>query len=451
VQTMRTQLSAYPAVAGVEERTPSRDGNSTLLLVGFDSGASRRDATIARIERNLDPGPLTLTFQGPDSKLIAARDAVLDDLVLLLPALALVAVIATATLGVRLAGATLLAAAASSALAALICEALGGPLDVSWLALVGAVSAGTLVSLQLCAMARSGAGPAPILGAGLAATATFAAVAALDVDYLAALGLGGALGSLLAVPASLIASGAATGEGAVGDGGRLSAPWRLIGDLLGWSRAIAAAVALLALILLLSLAVPALRLAPAALGAAQAPAIEGAELGVAIGAAAVLTALAAWALGGRAGLAVAGTAAFALPPLAVAGLLVVSFQEGWLEGALDYEATEIVHLSSAVGAVAVVAAVSAARVLALVAAARKAEGRQGADRVAEVMARIGPGAALVCLSGAAAGIALGFSSRTFVKEFGLGAAAGLLLLLFVVQPLIVPALLRLAHRGSSQQ
>lgn len=451
VQTMRAQLSAYPAVAGVGERRPMEGGNSTLLLVGFDAGGSRRDATIARIERNLDPGPLELSFKGPAATLTTAKDAVLDDLALLLPALALIALIAAATLGVRLAFATLLAAAAASALAALACEALGGPLDVSWLALVGAVSAGTLISLQLCAMARSGARPAAIAGAGLAAAAAFAAVAALDVDYLAALGLGGALGSLLAVPASLTAIGSATGDEALPEPGAPSAPWRLIGDLLGWSRAIAAAVALLALALLLSMAVPSQRLAPAALGAARPPAIDPTEVGVAIGAAGALTALAAWALGSRAILAISSTVAFALPPLAVAGLLAVSFQERWLEGALDYQSTEIVHVGSLVGAVAIVAAVSAAGVIALVAASRQAEDRQGADRVAEAMARSGPAAALVCLAGAAAGIALVFSSRTFVKEFGLGAAAGLLLQLVVVQPLIVPALLRFAPTKSGDQ
>ncbi|MGH2982475.1 MAG: hypothetical protein ACRDKV_10595, partial [Solirubrobacterales bacterium] len=218
---------------------------------------------------------------------------------------------------------------------------------------------------------------------------------------------------------------------------------RAIGGLLGWSRLVAVAVALLAAALLLSMVVPVDRLATAAIGAPAAPGIEATELGAAAGAAALATAMLGAVLG-RPGLAILATAAFALPAAAAVGLLVVSFQEGWLEGPLDYVSNGAVQLGSVAGAVGVVAALCATQVVALVAAADRAGGREaGGERVAEAMARAGPPATLACLAGATAGIALGFGSEGFVKQFGLGAATGLLLALVVVHALISPALLRL--------
>jgi hypothetical protein len=451
VQTMRAQLSTNSAVATVQERKPNTDARSTVLVVRFNVSGSRRDTAIARIERNLDPGPLTLSFKGSTSAVRAAKDDVLEDLVLLLLALPLVALIAAGTLGIRPAGAALLAAGASSAVAAIACELLGGAFDTSWLGLVGAAAGGTLLSLQLCAMARTGSTPAVIWGAGLAAAATFGAAAVLGVDYLGSLGLGGALGSLLAAPASLIAMGTADGFDPAGDRNRAAAPWRGIATLLAWSRLMAAVIGLLALALLLILVAPVDRLAPAALGAATTPPIDDIELGGAICAAALVTAILGGALGRRAGLAIVATIVFAFPATAIAGLLVVSFQRGWLDGALDYTSNDAVQLGSLVGAVSIVAAVCAAQAVALLAAARQADDRTGAERVAEAMARCGPAATLVCLAGAAAGAALGFSSRSFMQEFGLGTAAGLLLELLIVQLLLAPALLRFTRDRSSRQ
>ncbi len=165
-RTMRAQLSADPLVAAVREQGRKRSTNSILLLVRFDVKGQKRDAAIGRIQHNLDPGPLTLAFKGPVVAIRIAKDDIVDDLFLLLLALPFVTLIAAGMLGVRPAGAALLAAGATSALAAIACELLGGPIDVSWLALVGAAAGGTLLSLQLCAMARSGAGPAALWGRG---------------------------------------------------------------------------------------------------------------------------------------------------------------------------------------------------------------------------------------------------------------------------------------------
>ncbi len=449
VGTMRAQLTADPAVSSVREQLRKPRGSSSVLLVRFDVDGQRRDSAIRRIERNLDPGPLTLAFKGPAAVVEVAKNDALDDLYLLLFALPLVALVVAATIGVRPAGAALLAAGAASALASLACELLGGPIDVSWLALVGAGSGGTLLALQLSAMARSGAGPGVLWAAASAAAATFAAAAVLGVDYLASLGLGGALGSLLAVPFSLAAMGAASDLDPQGGPGA-SLPWRGIGGLVGWSRPMALLIAVLALLLLAIVALPAQRLAVAAIGAVGAPTIGRLELIGAIGAAIVITAAFALIAGRRVGLGLLAAAAGAIPALGVAGLLVVTFQEGRLEGPLGYASTGAVQLSSVTGAVAVVAAVCAAQAVALAWAATDVDGI-GVERVRTAMARCGPAAAAACLAGAAAGIALGFGSRSFVKEFGLAIAAGLVLELLIVQALIAPALLRLTAGRRARQ
>jgi hypothetical protein len=451
VRTMRAQLFADPAVAAVREQGRKRSTNSILLLVRFDVKGQRRDAAIGRIQRNLDPGPLTLVFKGPAVEVRIAKDEIVDDLFLLLLALPFVALIAAGALGVRPAGAALLAAGATSALAAIACELLGGLIDVSWLALVGSAAGGTLLSLQLCAMARSGAGPAALWGSGLAAAATFGAAAILGVGYLASLGLGGVLGSLLAVPA---AQGAMGAVGALdppeGDGA--SRPWRGIGWLVGWSRAMGALIAMLALVVLAIVAVPAQRLATATIGTVLAPTISRPELGGAIAAAVVISVALGWTIGRRAGLAILAAVAAAIPAAGAVGLLVVTFQEGRLEGQLDYTSSGALQLGSIGAAASVVAALCAAQAVALAWAARQVDdGVSGVDRVREAMARCGPPAAAACLAGVTAGVALGFGSRSFIKEFGLGIAVGLVLELLIVEALIAPALLRLMASRPSRQ
>jgi hypothetical protein len=447
VRTMRAQLSANPAVRAVRERRRGAP-NSTLLLVDFGIGGHRRDVAIARIERNLDPGPLEIAFRSPATTVLTAKDDALDDLVLILLALPVVALIAAGTLGVRAAGAALLAGAAAAALASLGCELAAGVIDVYWLALVGAAAGGVLLALQLCALLRAGAEPAALWGSGVAAAGAFGATAALGVGYLASIGLGGALGALLAVPASLIAMGATVGLDPSGDRAGASTPWRAIAGLVGWSRPMAGAFAVLALALLLIVAVPVDRVATAAIGAPAAPRIGATELAVAIGIAVAITALVGWALCRRAGLAVAMTALASVPAIATAGLLVVSFQEGNLEGPLGYSSTGALQLGSVAAAVSIVGAVCASQAVALAWAAAQVN---GGEPVAETMARCGPPVALTCLAGAAAGIALGFASHGFVKEFGLGLAAGLVIELLIVQALLAPALLRLTPGKAHHQ
>jgi hypothetical protein len=187
-------------------------------------------------------------------------------------------------------------------------------------------------------------------------------------------------------------------------------------------------------------AVPVGRLATAAIGRAAAPVIEAGPLAVAAAGAVIATLVTSAIVGRRLGFATVAAFVAAMPAVGAAGLLVHSFQEGRFESPLDYTSSGSLQLGSVAAAVVVVAALCAAQAVALAAAARSRQA--GVESVRAAMGRCGAAAALACLAGATAGAALGVGSPAFMKEFGLGTAAGLLLELLVVQALIAPALLR---------
>jgi hypothetical protein len=265
----------------------------------------------------------------------------------------------------------------------------------------------------------------------------------------------GALGGLaaaLAIPASIGAMGAVSGLNASGRPGAIAAPWRGIAWTIGWSRLIGAGMALLAVCLLLIAAAPVDHLATAALGSVRAPVISEANLGCAVGAALAASLVLGWIFGRRLGLPIIATAAAALPALGAAGLLVTSFQEGRYETFLDYSSNGVLQLGSIVAVASIVAALCASQAVALACSARQTTSRADpVDWVSEALARCGPASAASCLAGIAAGIALGFASERFLKEFGLGVAAGLTLELLIVQVLVAPALLRLTYRRLRDQ
>lgn len=452
VRTMRAQLSADPAVTAVRKRPVAGDPRATNLAVRLGVAGSERDSAVSRIERNLDPGPLKVTFSGQTAVLREARDATIDDLDLLLLAAPFALLILAAALGARTGGATILAAAAASAVACLTCELLGGPFDISLLALIGAGAGGTLVALQLCALARAGAPTAALAAAGLAAGAVFGCLGLLGVGFVGSAGLGGALGSLLAVPASLVAIGAVEGWDPPLDerppgADRGAGPWRRLQALVGWSRPVAIAVAALTTVALLVFALPATRLQPLALGSPGAPAIGAGSLAAAVASALAATALLAWSISRRPLLAVAASSAAALPGLAVAGVLVLSFQDGRFEALLDYQTGDALHLGSVATALAAVSALAAAQAVSLGWAALPPPARPGGGQAMETF---GPAAAIACAIGIAAGAALVASELLYMKQFGLALAAGLLLELLLVQGLLAPALVRLLGRHGSQ-
>ncbi len=422
-----------------------------MLLVRLKAGGRKRDAALARIAKNLDPGPLTLEFRGPAAAARAAKDQAIDDLVLLLAALPLTASMLVLTIGLRGAGAALLAAAAAASLAALTCELLAGAFDVSWLSLVGATAAGMLVTLQLCSLGVAGARPGALLCAGAAAAATFGALAALEVDYLSSLALGGAIAALLAVPASITAA-AATLTSDLEPGLRRGGLWRGIAALVAFDRIFAAIFAILALLLMLIAAAPVERLAISAIGASTAPTIEAIGMAGACAAALFVTIVLGMTQARRFWLAALAAIGAAVPALSIAGLLVVTFEDGGLSNALDYTSNGTVALGSVAAAVAIVAALGAAQAVSLAWAARETRHyRPDEDRVVAAVDRCVPAAAVSCLAGVASGAALGFGSAPFEKEFGLAMAAGLALQLLVVAALLAPALLRVTYRTAPDQ
>ena len=451
VRTMRAQISTDPAVSAVRP-APHREGaGSEVLLVRLEAGGRNRDAALGRIQRNLDPGPLTVEFRGPAAAVRAAKDQALDDLFLLLAAIPVAALMLALTIGWRGAGAAILAAAAAVSLAALASELLAGAFEVSWLSLVGAVGAGTLITLQLSSIGVAGARPATLLAAGAAGAATFGAVALLDVGYLSSLALGGGLAALIAVPVSIVAA-SATLAGDREPGLRGGAPWRGIAALVGFSRVLAAIFGLVALLLMLIAVAPIERLATAAIGATAAPAIEAIGLAAAAGAALLVATGIGIVQARRFWLPALAALCAAIPAAACAGLLVVTFQDGELEKALDYTSNGAVSLGSVAAAVAIVAALGAAQAVTLAWAGRETgELRPDEDRVVAAIDRCGPAAAVSCLTGLAAGVALAFGSASFEKEFGLAVAAGLVLELLLVAALLAPALLRVTYRTARDQ
>ena len=451
VRTMRTQLSADPAVSAV--RVAPRRGREDfeVLLVRLKGAGRNRDSALTRIQRNLDPGPLTLEFRGPAAAVRAAKDQALDDLVLLLAALPLTALMLALTVGLRGTGVVLLAAVATVSLAALACELLAGVFDVSWLALAGAAAAGTLLTLQLSSIGVAGAGPATLLCAGAAAAAAFGALALLGVDYLSSLALGGALAALIAVPVS-IAAASATLAGVRQPGLRGGAVWGRIASLVGINRVLAAIFGLVVLLLMLIVVAPIERLATAAIGAAQAPAVEAVGLASAGIAALVVAAGLGMTQARRLWLPSLAALAAAIPVVASAGLLIVTFQDGNLEKALDFTSNGAVSLGAIAAAGATVAALGAAQAVSLAWVGRETqELRPDKLRVVVAVSICLPAAAVSCVTGVVAGIALGFGSASFEKEFGLAVAAGLALQLLVVGALLAPALLRVTYRTAADQ
>jgi uncharacterized membrane protein YdfJ with MMPL/SSD domain len=145
--------------------------------------------------------------------------------------------------------------------------------------------------------------------------------------------------------------------------------------------------------------------------------------------------------------AVALAAASMLPAAAAAGVLVLVFQDGRLTDPLDYAPQGGPALSAAIATVGAIAAISAARTVHL-AAALAVERKLGfPSRVAVPLAAelTLPGAAAATLVAGAATIALVGAELVAAKEFGLAAAAGLILDLLLVRAVLAPALARVSE------
>lgn len=439
LEVMRSQLESDPAVvAVVRGPTPAGD-RRTSLRVSF-AGEERLDAAVERIRKRLDPGILRVTFAGGAGKLEEVREETIRDLRLLLLAVPLVALLAAAVLGSRLALAALFATAAAVLAAGAACVGLTLLTDVSALAALGAACAGVPVAVLLC-----GIGPGrAAAGAGLGAAAVFAAAALLGIEHLAWFAAGGALAALLAIPAAAAAVPAAEELWSLSarPPGIAARAWAWLDGRLARRRVLAALLAGLCLAALAALALPLDRLETAAVAGAP-PALDEWECGRAAGAA--LLAVAAIALlTSRRPLAAAGAALGAgISAAAGVAVAVLAFEDGGLDGVLDIRTSDL-SLSALVAGAATVGAISASRSIARIAerADGSAPGRPAAT---------GDAAALAGLTAVAAALALTLSSLAFAQQFGVIVAAGVLIDGIVVSGLLRGALGALVPGGRSRR
>ena len=423
LEVMRSQLRADPAVASVAQGPVGRGTRRVLLRVRFADGAGT-EADVERVRSRLDPGILTVAFAGGAGMLRDVRDETLSDLLLLLLAAPLAALLGVAVLGSRHALAALFAGAAAVLGAGAAAVGLSLLTDVSVLAPIGAACAGIPVAVLLCGIGPGRAATA----AALAAAAVFAAAALLGVEYLAWFGAGGALASLLAIAAAAAAVPAATElwapperrPGIAARGlGRLDA-------VLAARRLPAALAGVLALAAAVTLAVQARGLDPAALGG-PAPPLGTAESALAAAAALLAVAAAALLAGRRLGPAAAAALGAGLSAAAGAGVGFTAFENGGLDGILDMRTSQV-SLGALVAGAATVAAVSASQSTARIAAAR------GPTAGPVTVEDAGSLAALTAVLAAAS---LTLSSQEFAYQYGVMAAAGI-----VIDALLVRGLLR---------
>lgn len=443
LQTMRFQLRADPGVAAVRQGRTSPDGRSTSLVVTLSGDGNDRVEALDRIEQDLDPGPLRTAISGQTPLLEETRKDVTRDLRLLLLAVPLAALTLGAALGIGGALSVALAAFAASAFGAAVAVGAGLLTEVSQLAVAGAAVAGIAGTLHLCALTASGLGGRTVLLAATAAAAVFAALAVVGVDYLGSIAVGASAAFLAAGPAAFLATTAARAAWPPRDpGGTAERLWRRGAALVGRRRLISIASATLAVAVLLLLASPGLDIQTVAFGTPAPPDVAPATLLGAIALAMGLGCAVLLAAGRSPSLAAIGVAAAALPALACAGILVFLFGEGHLEGPLGFTSREGVSVSGLATAVATVAALGALRGAALLGAARSP--RPGViDPYLAAQALTGPPLALGALLTASGAATLAGSDLLFLKEFGLGVAAGTLLDLVLCRALLVPALLRM--------
>jgi hypothetical protein len=446
LETMLSQLETDPGVASARRGGVSPDGRATSLEVDLRGDSSERDDTVDRLQASLDPGPLELTFAGQAGDLHEAREGAIRDLRLLLlafPAVLLLAAFLSPPVFLR----AVLAAAAAIGLAAAIVVLIAPLLDSPAMALTGIAPIGLLLPLELFLLLRAGAPRRAVSGASLVATVASVSLVALRVGYLTSIGIGAALASLSAAPAAIVASSSlAPGRSPAGRGGG-GGVLRGLAAAIRWSRPAAAGIALMAVLVLLIVAVPATRLQADSLTARSAPPVSSLELGVAAAVAFGGAALIIAALSRAPGLALALSLGALLPAAAAAGLLVVLFQDGRLERLLDYSSSGGVSLGALGAACAALIAIGLARGVALLVPLREWRCSGRGDPALDAISVAGAAAALTSAVSAALALALLGSGLPFVKQFGTAMALGLAADLIAVRALLAPAVLRFGGRA----
>ncbi|HVY97598.1 MAG TPA: MMPL family transporter [Solirubrobacterales bacterium] len=130
---------------------------------------------------------------------------------------------------------------------------------------------------------------------------------------------------------------------------------------------------------------------------------------------------------------------------ATLGILVLAFQDGWLDGPFDYTGPAAVEVTSLVFLFAVIFGLATDYAVLVMARIKEQHdrGKSNEEAVAVGIARTGRVITAAALMIAVVFLAFGVSSVFFMKEIAVGMAVGVLLDATVVRALLVPSLMRL--------
>jgi uncharacterized membrane protein YdfJ with MMPL/SSD domain len=127
------------------------------------------------------------------------------------------------------------------------------------------------------------------------------------------------------------------------------------------------------------------------------------------------------------------------------GIVVLSFQKGWLDGLFDYTGPAAVEISSLVFLFAIVFGLATDYAVLVMARIKEQHdlGKSNEEAVAAGIGRTGRVVTAAALCIAVVFLAFGVSTVFFMKQIAVGAAVGVLLDATVVRALLVPSLMRL--------
>jgi uncharacterized membrane protein YdfJ with MMPL/SSD domain len=130
---------------------------------------------------------------------------------------------------------------------------------------------------------------------------------------------------------------------------------------------------------------------------------------------------------------------------ATLGILVLSFQEGWLDGLFAYSGPAAIEVTSLVFLFAVIFGLATDYAVLVIARIKEQHdlGESNEEAVAIGIARTGRVITAAALMIAVVFLAFGVSSVFFMKQIAVGMAVGVLLDATIVRALLVPALMRL--------
>ena len=130
---------------------------------------------------------------------------------------------------------------------------------------------------------------------------------------------------------------------------------------------------------------------------------------------------------------------------ATLGILVLAFQEGWLDGLLDYTGPAAIEVTSLVFLFAVIFGLATDYAVLVMARIKEQHdlGDSNEEAVAIGIARTGRVITAAALAIAVVFLAFGVSTVFFVKQIAIGMAVGVLIDATIVRALLVPSLMRL--------